>query len=144
LLKKPTEGQDIVADYQSLGLTLERHPVQLLRHRLERYHYVDVGRLSGLITGSSVCVAGLVITKQRPGTASGVTFVTLEDEVGHINLVVWKQVAERFRAALLNAKLMGVRGELQVEGEVVHVIARQLVDHTDMLGNLMVTSRDFR
>ena len=85
-----------------------------------------------------------MITKQRPGTASGVTFVTLEDETGHINLIVWKQVAETFRSALLNARFMGVRGELQIEGEVLHVIARQLIDHTEMLGNLLVTSRDFR
>ncbi len=100
--------------------------------------------MPGLSTGSNVCVAGLVITKQRPGTESGVTFVTLEDETGYINLIVWKAIAEEFRAALLNARLMGIRGELQIEGEVVHVIARQLVDHTDMLGNLVVTSRDFR
>ena len=144
LLKKPTEGQDIVADYQSLGLTLERHPLQLLRHRLDRFHYRPAARLPELATGSPVSVAGLVITKQRPGTASGVTFVTLEDETGHINLIVWKAIAEQFRAALLNARLMGIRGELQIEGEVVHVIAGQLVDHTDMLGNLVVTSRDFR
>jgi error-prone DNA polymerase len=89
-------------------------------------------------------VAGLVITKQRPGTASGVIFVTLEDETGHINLVVWKQVAERYRAALMNSKLMGIKGELQIEGDVIHVIARQLIDHSNMLGNLVVTSRDFR
>jgi error-prone DNA polymerase len=144
LLRKPTEGQDIVADYQSLGMTLERHPLHLLRHRLGRYHYRQAGSLSDLNTGSAVNVAGLVITKQRPGTASGVTFVTLEDETGHINLIVWKQVAESFRPALLNARLMGIRGELQKEGEVIHVIARQLIDHTEMLGNLLVTSRDFR
>ena len=144
LLRKPTEGQNIVADYQSLGLTLERHPMHLLRHRLDRYRYRQAQRLPELVTGTSVSVAGLVITKQRPGTASGVTFVTLEDETGHINLIVWKQVAEKYRAALLNARLMGIRGELQIEGEVIHVIARQLVDHTEMLGNLVVTSRDFR
>jgi len=144
LLRKPTEGQDIVADYQSLGMTLERHPLHLLRHRLDRYQYRQAGRLPDLVSGSNVNVAGLVITKQRPGTASGVTFVTLEDETGHINLIVWKQVAENFRAALLNARLMGIRGELQIEGEVLHVIARQLIDHTEMLGNLLVTSRDFR
>ena len=144
LLTKPTEGQDIVADYQSLGLTLERHPLRLLRHRLDRYRYLQAERLPELVTGSNVCVAGLVITKQRPGTASGVTFVTLEDETGHINLIVWKRLAEEYRAALLNSRLMGVHGELQIEGEVVHVIARQLIDHTEMLGNLMVTSRDFR
>lgn len=144
LLRKPTEGQDIVADYQSLGLTLERHPLQLLRHRLDRFRYLPAEQLRGLATGANICVAGLVITKQRPGTASGVTFVTLEDETGHINLIVWKAVAEQFRAALLNSRLLGIRGELQIEGEVVHVIAKQLVDHTDMLGNLVVTSRDFR
>ena len=144
LLKKPTEGQDIVADYQSLGMTLERHPLHLLRHRLDRYRYRQAASLPELGNGSNVNVAGLVITKQRPGTASGVTFVTLEDETGHVNLIVWKQVAEDFRATLLNARLMGIRGELQIEGEVIHVIARQLVDHTDMLGNLLVKSRDFR
>ncbi len=144
LLRKPTEGQDIVADYQSLGLTLGRHPMHLLRHRLARYRYLPAQRMSDLRSGANVRVAGLVITKQRPGTASGVTFVTLEDETGHINLIVWKQVAEDYRAALLNARLMGVQGELQIEGQVIHVIARKLIDHTDMLGNLVVTSRDFR
>ncbi len=144
LLRKPTEGQDIVADYQSLGLTLGRHPMHLLRHRLARYRYLPAQRMSELISGANVRIAGLVITKQRPGTASGVTFVTLEDETGHINLIVWKQVAEDYRAALLNARLMGVQGELQIEGQVIHVIARKLIDHTDMLGNLVVTSRDFR
>jgi error-prone DNA polymerase len=144
LLRKPTEGQDIVADYQSLGLTLGRHPMHLLRHRLDRYHYLSADRMPELVTGTAVSLAGLVITKQRPGTASGVTFVTLEDETGHINLIVWKQVAEQYRAALLNARLMGIQGELQIEGEVIHVIAKRLVDHSAMLGNLVVTSRDFR
>jgi error-prone DNA polymerase len=144
MLRKPTEGQDIVADYRSTGLTLGRHPVRLLRHRLDRYQYLQARRLPDLVTGTAVSVAGLVITKQRPGTASGVIFVTLEDETGHMNLVVWSQVAEQFRPALLNAKLMGVQGELQIEGEVIHVIAKRLVDHSEMLGNLVVTSRDFR
>jgi error-prone DNA polymerase len=144
LLKKPGEGQNIVADYQSLGLTLERHPMQLLRDRLNRFHYRQAARLAELATGQKISVAGLVITKQRPGTASGVTFVTLEDESGYTNLVVWKQVAEQYRAALLNARLMGVRGEVQIEGKVIHVIARQLVEHSELLGSLLVKSRDFR
>ncbi len=118
--------------------------MQLIRHRLDRYHYLQAGSLPDLVTGRSVSVAGLVITKQRPGTASGVTFVTLEDETGHINLIVWKKIAAQYRAALLNARLLGVRGELQIEGKVIHVIARQLIDHTDMLGELLVKSRDFR
>jgi error-prone DNA polymerase len=144
LLRKPTEGQDIVADYQSLGLTLGRHPVQLLRHRLDRYRYLRAQHLPGLVDGTAVSVAGLVITKQRPGTASGVIFVTLEDETGYTNLVVWSTVAEQYRAALLNSKLMGVQGELQIEGEVIHVVVKRIVDHSEMLGNLVVTSRDFR
>ncbi|TFG39995.1 MAG: DNA polymerase III subunit alpha, partial [Chromatiales bacterium] len=89
LLKKPTEGQNVVADYQSTGLTLERHPMCLLRRHLDRYQYVAAGRLPTMSNGQSTNVAGLVITKQRPGTASGVTFVTLEDESGHVNLIVW-------------------------------------------------------
>ncbi len=144
LLRKPTEGQTIVADYQATGLTLERHPMCLLRRHLDRYRYVSAGQLPGMATGGKINVAGLVITKQRPGTASGVTFVTLEDETGQINLVVWKQVAEDYRAALLNARLLGVSGELQIEGKVIHVIARQLFDHTDLLGDLSIRSRDFR
>ncbi|MGI9247777.1 MAG: OB-fold nucleic acid binding domain-containing protein, partial [Woeseiaceae bacterium] len=144
LLRKPTEGQSIVADYQSTGLTLERHPMCLLRPHLDRYRYVSAQQLPGIGNGQKINVAGLVITKQRPGTASGVTFVTLEDETGQINLVVWKQVAERFRAALLNARLLGIAGELQIEGKVIHVIANELYDHSNMLGGLSVRSRDFR
>ena len=89
-------------------------------------------------------VAGLVITKQRPGTASGVTFVTLEDESGYINLIVWKKIADAQRDVLLNARLMGVDGELQIEGKVVHVIARKLHDHSCLLGELQFRQRNFR
>jgi len=144
LLPKPSEGQNIVADYRSTGLTLERHPMCLLRRHLDRYRYAQASTLPTLGDGHAVNVAGLVITKQRPGTASGVTFVTLEDETGQINLVLWKQVAEQYRAALLNARLLGVTGELQIEGKVIHVIAQRLFDHSNLLGNLSVRSRDFR
>jgi error-prone DNA polymerase len=144
LLRAPTEGQNIVADYRSTGLTLERHPMCLLRRHLDRYAYAHADALSSHGDGAGVNVAGLVITKQRPGTASGVIFVTLEDESGQVNVIVWKQVAEKYRAALLNARLLGVVGELQIEGQVIHVIARQLFDHSDLLGDLTVVSRDFR
>ena len=144
LLRKPTEGQDIVADYRSLGLSLERHPLALLRDRLDRHGYLTAERLPALRPGQQVRVAGLVVTKQRPGTATGVTFVTLEDETGHVNLIVWKVIADRQRDALLNARLMGARGELQIESGVIHIIVRRMLDHTAMLGNLRVTSRDFR
>jgi error-prone DNA polymerase len=144
MLRRPTEGQNIVADYKSLGLTLERHPMALIRAHLSAYGYITAGGLGKLSSGCVIRVAGLVITKQRPGTASGVTFVTLEDETGYANLVVWKRTAEEQRNVLLNARLMGVEGELQVEGKVVHVIAKKLLDHSGLLGELSVRSRDFR
>ena len=144
MLKKPTEGQDIVADYQSVGLTLERHPMALIRTRLDTWHYAVAEHLKDLPGGRHVRVAGLVITKQRPGTASGVTFVTLEDESGCINLIVWKRIAEEQRDVLLHARLMGVEGELQKEGKVIHVIARKLIDHSELLGELTVRQRNFR
>ena len=143
LLRKPTEGQSIVSDYQSLGLTLGRHPLYMLRSRLDRYGYCAATDLDRIDAGRALNVAGIVVTKQRPGTASGVTFVTIEDETGHINLIVWKRIAEDFRKALLNARLLGVEGELQREGKVVHVIAKRLIDHSDMLGQLQTRSRDF-
>jgi error-prone DNA polymerase len=144
MLRKPTEGQDIVADYQSLGLTLERHPMALVRTHLDSYRYVAAGHLKDLPGGRHIRVAGLVITKQRPGTASGVIFVTLEDETGCINLIVWKKIAEDQRDVLLHARLMGVEGELQKEGKVIHVIARRLIDHSELLGELTVKQRNFR
>jgi error-prone DNA polymerase len=144
MLRRPTEGQDIVADYQSLGLTLGRHPVALIRRHLDRYRYVSAKQLENLDSGIHIRIAGMVITKQRPGTASGVTFVTLEDETGCSNLIVWKKIADDQRDVLLNARLMGVNGELQKEGKVIHVIAKKLVDHSELLGELSTRSRDFR
>ena len=144
MLRRPTEGQNIVADYKSLGLTLERHPIAVLREYLDAYRYVLASDLKKLPTGRHVHVAGLVITKQRPGTASGVTFVTLEDESGYVNLIVWKKIADEQRDVLLNARLMGIDGELQIEGKVVHVIARKLHDHSALLGELQVRQRNFR
>ena len=144
MLRKPTEGQNIVADFKSLGLSLERHPVALLRHHLNRRRYIPATELASLPTGRQVRVAGLVITKQRPGTASGVTFITLEDETGHVNLILWKKNAEEQRDVLLAARLMGVEGELQIEGKVIHVIVRRMIDHSRWLGELTVPSREFR
>jgi error-prone DNA polymerase len=143
MLRAPREGEDIVADYAHTGLTLRRHPVALLRPRLDARGCATAAALRGLPTGATVRTAGLVITRQRPGSAQGVTFVTLEDETGSINLIVWRDVAERQRRALVGSRLMGVAGELQVEGEVVHVIARRLVDLSRWLGALTAPSRDF-
>ena len=143
MLSRPSEAQDIIADYQSVGLTLRRHPLCLLRTRLDRYDYRTAESLTGLKTGVALNVAGIVTTRQRPGTASGVTFVTMEDETGYVNLIVWKRIADEFRKELLNSRLLGVQGELQRDGKVIHVIAERLFDHSDMLGDLQAKSRDF-
>src|SRR5512139_1459281 len=138
-----TEGQDLVADYASLGLTLGRHPLALLRSRLQRERMVTAAELSRLPHGRLVRAAGLVINRQRPGTASGVTFLTLEDETGHVNVVVWRDLAERQRRELLGARLLAVYGTLERQGEVAHLIAGHLRDLTPLLGDLVTHSRDF-
>jgi error-prone DNA polymerase len=143
LLAAPTEGQDIVADYNAVGLTLGRHPVALLRERLAGGGILSAGELAVCGTGSAVRVAGIVITRQRPDSASGVTFVTLEDESGHVNIVVWRDLGDAQRPALVKSRLLEVRGELQREAGVTHVIARQLVDRSRWLGALLAPSRDF-
>ena len=106
-LRAPREGEDIVADYAHTGLTLRRHPVAVLRDQLAARGFVDSAQLRELTNGSNVRTAGLVITRQRPGSAEGVTFVTLEDEHGSINLIVWRDVAERQRQALIGSRLHG-------------------------------------
>jgi error-prone DNA polymerase len=143
LLRAPREGEDIVADYAHTGLTLRRHPIAMLRKQLAARGFVDSAQLRSLTNGTNVRTAGLVITRQRPGSAEGVTFVTLEDEHGSINLIVWRAVAERQRRALIGSRLMGVAGKLQLEGEVMHVIAHRLVDLSRWLGRLRSASRDF-
>jgi error-prone DNA polymerase len=100
-------------------------------------------QLWDLPDGQWMRAAGLVVTRQRPGSASGVTFVTLEDETGNVNLVIWKDLAEKQRKVLLGSRLMGVRGRVQREGDVLHVIAHRLEDYTSLLGTLVTRSRDF-
>jgi error-prone DNA polymerase len=143
LLRAPREGQDIVADYASTGLTLRRHPLALLRDELSRRGARPMQDLWEQPNGRIVGTAGLVITRQRPGSAGGVTFVTLEDESGHVNLIVWQKVAAAYRAALLESRLLGVRGRIQREGDVLHVVAQRLEDLSPLLGGLIVSSRNF-
>ena len=143
MLTPPDEGENIIADYASLGLTLGRHPLALLRHRLQRQRMLTAAELQALPHGRATGVTGLVTGRQRPGTASGVTFVTLEDETGMINVIVWRDLAERQRKELLRANLLTVYGTLEREGEVVHLIAARLHDQTALLGKLAARSRDF-
>jgi error-prone DNA polymerase len=143
LLRVPGEGENIVADYRHLGLTLGRHPLALLRRRLAERGVLSARDVAASGDGAFVLAAGLVITRQRPGSASGVVFVTLEDETGYLNLIVWNSLVQSARKALLGSRLLAVRGRVQKEGEVLHVIAEQLEDFSAMLGSLMVRSRDF-
>jgi error-prone DNA polymerase len=143
LLRAPQEGQDIVADYGSTGLTLRRHPLTLLRDRLAARGAMPNQELWEQPNGRLVTAAGLVITRQRPGSASGVIFVTLEDETGYVNLIVWERVAAAQRAALIESRLLLVRGKLQREGDVLHVVAQRLTDLSKLLGELVVVSRNF-
>jgi error-prone DNA polymerase len=143
LLAMPSETQSIVADLAAVGLTLGRHPVALLRERLQGEGLQCMADLAQMAHGEWARTAGLVLVRQRPGSASGVTFVTLEDETGQVNLVVWKSIAERFRRALVESALLEVQGTLQREGEVLHLVARRLIDRTALTGRLNVASRDF-
>jgi error-prone DNA polymerase len=142
-LRPPTEGENLVADYASLGLTLGRHPLALLRNRLRRMRLATAEEIRGLPHGRRARACGIVTGRQRPDTASGVVFVTLEDETGYVNVVVWASLAERQRRELLGARLMTVAGVIEREGEVVHLVARALVDHSALLGGLATRSRDF-
>lgn len=143
LLPAPRESQELTADYRSLGLTLGRHPMALLRSRFDQERVVRSDRLRELRTGTFVTVAGIVTHRQRPGTASGVVFATLEDEVGITNLIIWSGVMEEQREAILGSQLMMVRGELQSEQGVIHVVTRKAFDYSHWLGNLETSSRDF-
>ena len=142
-LAPPLEGEDVAADYASLGLTLGRHPVALLRGHFRQLKIMTSAELRELPHGARATVAGLVTCRQRPDTASGVIFVTLEDETGCANIVVWAVLVERQRRELLGARLLGVQGTVERDGEVVHLVARRLVDHSELLGPLEAASRDF-
>ena len=137
-----TLGQEVAEDYANLRLTLRCHPLALLRPRLAR-RVIEAARLAEIDDGRRVEVAGLVLVRQRPGTASGVIFVTIEDETGVANLVVWPAVFERFRRVVLGAQLMVVRGKVQKEGLVIHVVADTLIDRTDLLRRLAETDQAF-
>jgi error-prone DNA polymerase len=142
-LAAPTEGQDIVADYCALSLTLRRHPIALLRAQLRRQRLLTAAEIAQAPHGRIVRTAGIVIGRQRPDTASGVVFVTLEDETGATNVIVWRDLGDRQRRELLGAKLLAVYGNVEREGQVVHVLAGRLADLSPMLGRLQPKSRDF-
>ena len=143
MLRTPHAGESVCADYASTGLTLGPHPLALLRQQLKTLGVITSAEVGRLQHGYYIHTAGIVTTRQRPSSANNVTFVTLEDETGNINLVVWQRLAEQQHQALVGAQLLGVQGRVQREGQVIHVIAHHLKDYTAMLGRLTIRSRDF-
>jgi error-prone DNA polymerase len=142
-LKAAPEGEAIVWDYAAMGLTLRRHPLALLRPQLARRGFQTGEALMACPNGRPVRTCGIVTVRQQPGTAHGVVFVSLEDETGTVQVIVWRALRERFQQTLVRSRLLAVRGVWQREGEVCNLIAGHLEDLTPLLGRLATGSRDF-
>ena len=136
--------EQVAADYQTLGLSLKDHPMKFVREKLEQRRVVCSADLERLPGGRLVKVAGLVLLRQRPSTAKGITFVTLEDETGQANLIVRQEIWERYRRAARTARALLATGELQKEGIVIHVLVKKLDDLSEWLAGVPGRSRDFR
>jgi len=129
-------AEHVVSDYQTLRLSLKAHPLEFLRGHYDRRRFTRNADLRAMKSGGKVAVSGLVLIRQRPGTASGVCFITIEDETGVANLVVWPKVFDQYRKVVMTARLMEVRGYVQSDENVVHVVAQKLVDATGTLAAL--------
>jgi error-prone DNA polymerase len=143
-LTSPDAAQTVLADYRSTGLSLTQHPLALLRPKLAAFKVLPANVLKHFPDGRLARASGLVTHRQRPETAKGVVFVTLEDETGSVNVIVWSREVEAQRKVLLAAGLLTVYGQWQRQGEVRHLLARKLIDHSAMLQGLVSKSRDFR
>lgn len=142
-LSAPTAIASLMEDYRQLGLSLSQHPMALLRQAALLPRASKAGDLTKLANQLPVQVAGVVTCRQSPGTAGGVTFMTLEDETGLVNVVVWRAIAQRDKTAFLTSRLLMVAGQLQRSGEVIHIIAGQLQSLDKLLPELAAASRDF-
>jgi len=147
-LPAPAEAESLLADYRALGLTLQRHPLALLREELARFKVQPASVLRTYPNGRLARASGLVTHRQRPQTAKGTMFVTLEDDTGVVNAIVWPSVVESQRKPLLAARLLTLFGRWQSQGEgdnmVMHLVVMKALDHTELLGGLVSRSRDFR
>ena len=131
-LRPMTEGREVVEDYGAIQLSLRHHPLRFLRPELDRQHIVPAGRLATLKDGAKVTVAGIILVRQRPGKGN-VCFITLEDETGIANVIVWERDFERQRRAIMGSAMITVRGRLQIEGKVVHIVSERIEDSTPLL-----------
>jgi error-prone DNA polymerase len=143
LLPAPAVAEEVLADYRATGLTLRAHPLSLLRNQYPFNRCKRHAELHTVANRGFVRIAGLVTCRQRPGTASGVLFLTLEDETGSSNVVVWTRTQEHFRQELMNGRLLLVKGTLERKDGVTHIIAGALQDYSEALAALPLQSRDF-
>lgn len=136
-------GQEVLTDYATTSLSIKAHPLSLVREVLSAQKIHTAAQASALPNGKWVRVCGLVLVRQRPGTASGIVFVTLEDETGVANLIVRPNVFERYRPAARFASLLQCDGYIERQGQVIHVMAKRLFDRSDLLQGQLFGSRDF-
>ena len=142
-IRPAAETDNLKADYAATGLTLGRHPVALIRNILRQRRVRTAQQLLQLKHGTHTRACGLITMRQRPMTANGTIFLTLEDETGHVNVVVWQRLWERQRSIILNASLIAVDGVMESDGEVYHLIARQVHNFDELAKGLQTRSRDF-
>ena len=135
-----TKSEHVVHDYASTSLSLKAHPVSFVREKLQQLHVISTAALTTANNGDQVKVAGLVLVRQRPGTAKGVCFMTIEDETGFANLVIFQNLFEEYRKPILQSRLIMVEGVLQVEEEVIHVIVSRCYDLSKMLRHLTASN----
>ncbi len=135
-LRPMTEGREVVEDYGHVGLSLRAHPVSFLRADLSRRRIASCAETMDARNGSWLECAGVVLVRQRPGSAKGVLFATIEDETGIANVVVWTKTFEKYRRVLLSSAMLGIKGRVQREGEVVHLVAHHLTDLTPLLASV--------
>jgi error-prone DNA polymerase len=135
-------SEHVVQDYAATSLSLKAHPVSFVREKLSLLHILSTAELANGKDGDLIKVAGLVLVRQRPGTAGGICFMTIEDETGHANLVVFESLFDTFRKEILQSRLIMVEGKLQIEGEVIHVIVKRCYDFTRLLRSLTASQQE--
>ncbi|MBC7914406.1 MAG: error-prone DNA polymerase, partial [Pyrinomonadaceae bacterium] len=128
-----TEGEHVIQDYAAISLSLKAHPLSFIREKLKLLHIISAQELGTLKNGTLIKITGLVLVRQRPGTASGICFITIEDETGSANLVVFQKLFDQYRKEILGSKLLMVEGKVQIEGEVIHVIVQRCFNLNGML-----------
>ena len=137
-----TRAEHVVQDYAATGLSLKAHPVSFVRPQLTMLHVTETGKLPNLKNGDPVKVAGLVTVRQRPGTAKGVVFITIEDETGFANLVVWETLFDQYRKEIVQSRLLMVEGKVQIEGLVIHIVVKRCFNLNSLLGKLTPVAND--